>query len=302
MSNVPYLNVAGAMDRTVLWQPVFDATTGLPLEGATVMAYEGGTSLKARAVVGRESQWVALLNLGLGSIYTIKVSKRGYTAGAVDVYPGDFGGCWTPSGGCGLPPVGVPPKGRITAVLNSWTTWSGLDLYTWLPVVSSPGGVVGAGGSGHPSDLGPGDLSDFPYARWNRDGGFKDWLGLESISIAPHNATTPYYNLTTGDFYDFLATDYGTGDLNQNVFFRVWANGRIVPGSYMWKFAICDIDGADNIPGNGDDEVWWYAGYMQFNTFYSMDQCGQGNTGPGGVWPYSIHGGIQSIPERPTGK
>jgi hypothetical protein len=77
---------------------------------------------------------------------------------------------------------------------------------------------VGAGGSGHPQDQGPGELSAFPRARWNRDGGWSDWLGAESITIMPYPGfpTLPYYNLTPADRYDFFVTDYGSGYLNSD--------------------------------------------------------------------------------------
>jgi subtilisin family serine protease len=292
MTNVPYLDVAGVMGRTALWQPVSEAITGLPLAGATVMAYSG-TTLKDKAIVSADNHFAALINLPVSSSYSIKVNKAGYTSGAVDIYPGSPQNCWPGYGGCRLYTLSIPPKGRITAVLN-WARWYGgdLDLYTWLPNVSSPGGVVGAGGSGHPQDQGAGELSIFPRARWNRDGGAGDPLGAESITIMPYPGfpTLPYYNLTPADHYDFFVTDYGSGYLNvdpygnpQHVFFRLWANGQIVPGSFVEKSATCDTDGADNIPGNADDEVWWHVGYIQWSTFTPTDSCGPAGTP---FWPY----------------
>jgi subtilisin family serine protease len=283
MSNVPYLDVAGAMGRTALFQQVSEAITGLPLAGATVMAYSG-TTLKDRAIVSADNHFAALINLPASLSYSIKVNKAGYTSGAVDIYPGSPRSCWPGFGGCYLY-LSIPPKGRITAVLN----WAGgdyndLDLYTWLP--SANHGVVGAGASGHLLyDLGPGELSVDPFARWNRDGGAGDWLGAESITIMPKpgSLTIPYYNLTPDDRYDFFVTDYGSGYLNQDVFFRLWANGQIVPGSFVEKSATCDTDGADNTPGNADDEVWWHVGYIQWSTFTPTDSCGPAGTP---FWPY----------------
>jgi subtilisin family serine protease len=282
MTNVPYLDVAGAMRRTAFFQQVSEAITGLPLAGATVMAYSG-TTLKDRAIVSADNHFAALINLPVSLSYSIKVNKAGYTSGAVDIYPGSPQNCWPGFGGCYLY-LSIPPKGRITAVLN----WAGgdyndLDLYTWLPIAYA--GVVGAGGSGHPQDKGAGELSTFPFARRNYDGGWTDWLGAESITIMPKpgSLTIPYYNLTSADRYDFFVTDYGSGALNQDVFFRLWANGQIVPGSFVAKSATCDTDGADNTPGNTDDEVWWHVGYIQFSTFTKIDQCGPAGTP---FWPY----------------
>ena len=267
MSNVPYLDVAGAMDRTALWQPVSDAITGLPLEKAVVMAYAGAT-LKDSAIVSRENGWVSLINLPASLGYTIKVSKSGYTAGAVDVYPGLVWLAGPGYGGGDLPTLAIPPIGRITAVVN-WSDGD-LDLYTWLP--ASNKGVVGPGGSGSPDDRGPGLFSDFPRARWNRDGGYYDWLGAESVSIVPKPGapTTPYYNLAPGDFYAFFVTDYGLGDLNQDLTFYLWAGGKIVPNSFIMKSNSCNL---------GED--WWYAGRISGSTFTPVDDCGDSSN-----WPY----------------
>jgi subtilisin family serine protease len=280
MTNVPYLDVAGAMRRTAFFQPVSEAITGLPLAGATVMAYSG-TTLKDRAIVSADNRWVALINLPVSLSYSIKVNKAGYTSGAVDIYPGRTWSCWPGYGGCNLYTLSIPPKGRITAVLN-WARWYGgdLDLYTWLP--SANPGVVGAGFLVHPQNQGAGKLSAFPRARWNRDGGAGDPLGAESITIMPKpgSLTIPYYNLTPADRYDFFVTDYGSGDLNQPpdpfiggsqpVFFRLWANGQIVPNSFVVKSATCS-------PGQN----WWHVGYIQGSTFNAVNQCGTSAN-----WPY----------------
>jgi hypothetical protein len=120
MTNVPYLDVAGAMDRTAFWHMVSDAITGLPLAGATVMAYSG-TTLMDRAIVSQNNGWVALINLPASLSYSIKVNKAGYTSGAVDIYPGSPRSCWPGYKGCWYT-LSIPPKGRITAVLN-WLGW-----------------------------------------------------------------------------------------------------------------------------------------------------------------------------------
>jgi subtilisin family serine protease len=303
MSSAVYLDVADAMERFAWWQPVSDAVTGLPLAGATVSAYVGTNTTPAdRAIVSRDDAVASLLNLRSGTSYNIKVSKAGYTSGNVTI--GSTSSC-IPGYWCGASEgFAIPPIGRISAVA-SWFWWgSDLDLYTWLPNVSSPGGVVGSGYWNYAfnPDLnwaGEGELSDYPRARRNRDGGAGDWLGMESVSIVPRPGfpTMPYYNQTSGDYYDFLLTDYGSGDLNQPLVFRVWVGGKIV--GYVKKTVTCDTDGADDTPGNADDEVWWYAGWMNFGTFTASDTCGKAGAYPGGIWPYARLGGIQGIPGLP---
>ncbi len=176
--------------------------------------------------------------------------------------------------------------GRI-GVVAAWEWWGGLDLYIWLPNVSSPGGVVGAGYSGHSSDLGPGLLSDFPRACWNRDGGSGDRLSSESVSIVPRPGfpTMPYYNRTGNDYYDFLLADYGSGDPNQPITLRVWVGGKMI--GYVDKTDACD---------SGED--WWYAGWLEFGAFTPVDSCGSSVLRPyaGGS------GGIRGVPERPLTK
>jgi hypothetical protein len=99
----------------------------------------------------------------------------------------------------------------------SWSSTAGdVDLFAWLPYKAYPeypggfGAVVGSGLSGHSRDVGPGDLSGFPRARWNREGGWLDWLEIESISIAPRPGypAMPYYNQTSSDYYDFLVRSF----------------------------------------------------------------------------------------------
>ncbi len=292
MSNASYLNVAGAMERAGIAVAVSDAVTGLPLRNARVFAFDQATGKgKDVSVVSEDSRWTFLINLPAapgGQNYDIKVARRGYTTGAVwvgwiKVSPGYL---WSdPS-----LQLGVPPLGRITAVLN-WANWyTDLDLYVWLPT-SVPGGgaVVGPGGSGHPLDIGVGELSDFPRARWNRDGGWGDWLNLESMTIVPKpgKPDVPYYNDGPTDAYSFLVTDYGTGDLNQYAIVRIWAKGKIV--GVLETNAACT-----------GGEPWWYVGDIVLNTFIPVDQCGTGAAAPGGIWPYAETGGTGGIFGQPT--
>lgn len=275
MSSAAYLNVGGVMDRGLIWGRFNDAITGLPLEKANISATVG-TATKDKAVIGRDDPWVFLLNLPASSVYDVKINKAGYVTGTVTLASGVpvSPGQGTGTSDTGLR-VGVPPIGRITAVVNWWWENQDLDLYAWIPVYSAPGGVVGPWEGIHPLGTGPGTLRDFPRARWNRDGGAGDWHGIESITMVPKSGSTniPYYNLTADDYYNFLVTDYGSGALNggQRMVFRLWAGG--LPVGVVNTTVDCDTDGPDDIWGNADDEIWWYAGWMNFGVFTTINQC-----------------------------
>ncbi|MEJ5202878.1 MAG: S8 family serine peptidase, partial [Anaerolineales bacterium] len=279
MDNARYLNVAAAMGRGAIVAAVTDALTGLPLENAYVYARDYYTgALKDTAVVSRGNRIVYLLNLPEGW-YSIYVNKSGYTSGAAwvayqstaagDTYTGPW--LW----------LGVPPRGNITAVAN-WYDESDLDLFTWLPNVSSPGGVVGSSYSGHPQYQGMGDLSDFPRARWNRDGGWMDWMGMESISIAPRPGypTIPYYNQTSSDYYDFLMRDFGA--LSGYVILRIWTGGKV-------------IGATEANPACSGGDLWYWAGYLWFDKYEPVDWCGDS-----GVWPYANSYSPSGVLEKPT--
>jgi len=283
MEEARYLNVARAMGRSALRGALWDAASGMPLEKAYVYAY-AGRSLKDAATIGRDSPYFYLLNLPANQPLDIKINKRGYTSGTVYLISGMSieGGILAETA---FAFTGVPPKGNITPVL-SWSSTAGdVDLHAWLPYKEYPeypgglGAVVGSGFSGHSRDVDVGDLSGFPRARWNREGGRLDWLEIESISIAPRPGypTMPYYNQTSSDYYDFLVQSFSGGLQNSYMLFDLWSGGKIVGSVYKARPA-CPV-GAD----------WWHPGYMQFGTFTSVepvDQCGTGAPPPTGVWPY----------------
>lgn len=290
MDNARYLNVARAMDRGALLVMAVDATNGMPLQNAVVYAYDAVSKvLRDRAIVSRDNHRVFLINLpGQGAEYNIFLNKSGYTYGSVWIghayneagYMNTAGSLW----------VGVPRRTNITAVAN-WGKNANLDLYAWLPNLSSPGGVVGyRGNPGLGINEWEGDLSDYPRARWNREGGLRDGMGMESISIAPRPgyANMPYYNRTSGDTYHFLLRDVSGSGLNGYVILRIWVGGKIV--------------GVSEAPiACASGEPWWYAGYMQFAAYTNISQCGNGEPMPGGVWPYAVEHMVQGVPESPFG-
>ncbi|MEJ5201822.1 MAG: hypothetical protein WHV66_06265, partial [Anaerolineales bacterium] len=262
---------------------------GLPLQNAVVYAYDATSNvLRDRAIVSRDSHRVFLINLpGEGTDYNIFLNKSYYTYGSVFIghaynvagYANTAGSLW----------VGVPRRGKITAVAN-WGKNTDLDLYLWLPEASSPGGVVGYR---RKPDLGlnewEGDLSDYPRARWNREGGSRDWMGMESISIAPRPgySNIPYYNQAPGDTYHFLLRDVTGGGLNNYVILRLWANGKIIGVSEASPVACAG------------GEPWWYAGYMQLSTYTDVGLCGNGAPQPVGIWPYADEHVVQGVSEQP---
>jgi len=317
-SGAVYLNVAAAMDRGATFIYVYDAVTGVPLKGATVKAFTSASITPSTFTTLRDTSkleydwqdWADLLNIpatgpapAFAPLYVgLKVNKSGYTSGdqfinwdAVD--PGYYQwGPWFD--------VGIPPVGRITGVANWECCDEDLDLFTWTPPV--PGYVAGPydpGGAGIFFD--EGDLADLPFMRWNRDGGFGDFLGLESVSIKSVGVY-PYYSNSLGDYYDFVLTDYGSGLLASGyVAFRVWRGGVII--GFTETFGSCDTDGPNNIAGDIDDEIWWQPSYLDGSVYVSWDNCGTGEiydffTAPNGAWPYVTfrNGTTSSISDRPA--
>jgi hypothetical protein len=198
-----------------------------------------------------------------------------------------------------------------------WDDGVDLDLYTFLPV-STSGAVIGAGSSGHADDVGAGDLTLAGFGfktRWNRDGGGNsDPLGMESVTMLA-TALKPFYNLTATDRYDFFLTDYGDDLLNSTpIVVRLWRAGLPVSvgvapfpaAPYAYSLTdLCDIDGVDNVPGNGDDETWLHIGHIGAgpvaatagSTFILDDTCGP-STGTGGVWPYAVTNTISTASDK----
>ena len=311
MSNTRFLSVAAAMDRGAFELQVVDATTGLPLTGATLTAKNGITGkiiIKAK-MTSATTRYVDLINIPFQELapgeddedripHIIYVNRKGYTAGnqiiagGVLLSPGGY------SWGKGFQ-VGVPPKKNTTVVAN-WYSGYGydLDLYAWLP--ASANDVVGSTPPDHPS-WDPGSLLEHPYARWHRDGGNDggsgDYLGLESITLVNYpKSQYPYYLRTySNETYKFFLHDYAESweDLNNaEPIIRIWNNGKNQIAwynetsgeweyhAYWEKTSVC-----------AEGETWWKAATISRNGVYPVysqeDECGTGSTDPGGVWPYA---------------
>lgn len=325
MSNARILNVAAAMERGGLFAEVTDATTGLPLTGATVSAKnsETGKTLATARMTDMRDSSIELINIpALDSEdqnirFTLSVNMKGYTAG---YQPFSWG--WVHPGrvvGYSDFLVGVPPKSSTT-VVASWLSGGNLDLFAFLPA-GAPSGVVGSGESENDADVGPGNLRDFPRARWHRDGGNPEkweWddLGVEAITVANYPRSQYPYYLSQYPYgkYEFFLHDYNQGYDLENSYFpilRVWNNGKIVP---IWMEYIDEDDEENNyyylayyarktVTCN-DSESWLKMLTIERNgsspLYLGIDQkCGTGisvETDPEeGVWPYAGGNVINSV-------
>ncbi len=304
MSTARFLSVAAAMDRGAFELQVVDATTGLPLTGATVTAKHGvtGKIISKAKMTSTTTRYVDLINIPAQDldpeaeevVHLIYVNRKGYTVGNQIVTGGLIpvpGGYWWGKGF----QVGVPPKKGTTVVAN-WYSGYGydLDLYAWLPATRNT--VVGSTPPEHPTWT-PGTLLEYPYARWHRDGGGGDYLGLEAITLVNYpKSQYPYYlGLYSNETYQFFLHDYDESwdDLNNaEPIIRIWNNGKNkitwyneTSGeweyhAYWEKTSVC-----------AEDETWWKAATISRNgsspVYSQEDECGTGSTDPGGVWPYA---------------
>lgn len=289
MGGSVFLNVSAAMDRARIVGTTYDSVTGLPLRGADMLAKSTSSGAKGKAYL--DSDWTArweIINLPAGETYNVAVSKGGYAKNQVvgqviPPFPLPGGWSWTSDE---IWAVGVPPQRNDIQVVMDWT-WYGtgddLDMFLWLPL-GSPSGIVGSGGLefwyGHPNDLGPGTLLAYPYARWNRDGGWSDWYSSETITIKA--GKTPYYNGT----YEVAVFDYGAGILGwDEPTIRVWQKGKI-----RLQYTMGEVGGA--LCALGDD--WWHVLIINGTNIIPTDVCGST-----GLLPYVEAGSVQTIPGQP---
>jgi subtilisin family serine protease len=228
MNGKHLVDVAALLDRGTMFGQVYDSSTGLPLVGAQIQAYQG-TVLRGTAVIAPYVNKASpgeldparvymqfdprtdIINLPVGTGYTPKVNMTGYTAspqlafqhgGGNEVIGGSLN--WTGR-------TGVPPKSTsIDAVVGWWVflytnqpSSINLDMNVWLPSTPNPldAGqpakfIVGPEGNafgfleGDPT----GTLTGFPFARWFRDGGNPDFgngLRIEDTRILSRLAHAP---------------------------------------------------------------------------------------------------------------
>lgn len=322
------VNAATALGRGRVIGRLVDATTGLGLTGAAAQL-----SAKGRAVgFGGSIDTVGLsyfhiVNVpwndpGTGAAvsppYSLRISKKGYTAGFRTVEDPATGGGVT----LGLSPVevagpfeieklatkvGVPPMSTNYTFVTDWgttDTTTELDTYLWLPPLSGPSGAgCSLGFDPISGDCGPagqtGTLLAYPFARWFRDGGVTDGLGTESTGIRSPLLSTKAgggdYVYAVNDFAFGDGTGFGVPDANPVV--RLWRRGIIratVRFSDRTPVGTC-------IPDGGATPCdWWNVGTLTGGgLFTAVNALGDRST----VIPYSAPGGhtsARSRAKRPT--
>jgi subtilisin family serine protease len=240
------VNVAALLDRGAMQADAYDASTGNPLNGAAILAYQG-TTPRGNAVIKPNidnypyrvpprvymyfQNYTDVLNLPVGSGYHAEINKAGYTTGRQLAFR-HARNSWIGAGYfTWFGRTGVPPKTANFETVLGWWWWGGLynnnpgksnlDLDIWLPSAPNPLDpgqpapfIVGAEGNsfgfleGDPS----GAMTAFPFGRLKRDGGSWDVL-IENTTISSRKAhgtlaTNPALPYYPGS-YTIKVTDYG---------------------------------------------------------------------------------------------
>jgi hypothetical protein len=225
------------------------------------------------------SLWVNVPWNTPASKYKLRFSKTGYTAGPQDVDVPPQGGVFASpfDFGVNINRVSVPPNSSNYTFVTDWSplayfTDTDLDQYLFLP-------------EPYPCSVGPADLgaSDcgvagpvgslfmFPFARWFRDGGGLDPIGLEATSVKSLAPTTPT------NLYRFRVNTYN-GDGTE--FFSFYSH----PVVRLWRMgsvkATVRVDNAFVDPGcvsegGGNACPWWDVGTLSnAGVFTAINQVG----------------------------
>lgn len=255
MSGSRYLNVAAAMNRGAVSVEAVDATTGLPLSGASMRATVGTTAKDTSLIVGTTTRFTDLLNLPAGQVIKLQVYKSGYTYGyQTYIYLGLGPGTFYSNDPWLLAPV--PPNKDFNVVAN-WDWGYDIDLRVYTPY-SNPGQIVYASN--------PGTLLAAPYARWFREGAFSsgDSMPVEAVRIKKNPSYAyPYYP----GFYDYILYSWNGGNAmnDANPIIRVWYGGVI-------KQTI-----ADPYCSSDSYRTWWAGWLYKYGSstqYYDYDSCG----------------------------
>lgn len=235
MTGKVQVNIAKLMERGALIAGVYDASTGTPLKGAVISAYQGNVSRGSATIATTAT--TDIINLPVtGGSYTLKVNKSNYTTGTVSAFQHEAAmpitaGTWTT-----FADTAVPPKSVNFTIVLVWKVWQpaggktidplrglDLDMDVWLPNTPNSTGVVqpstfivGNQSDDYNTNVGSpyGAMSSFPYARLVREGGYIDDVKVETMAIrnrfvanapATVNVALPFYP----DTYSVYVTDYG---------------------------------------------------------------------------------------------
>jgi subtilisin family serine protease len=337
------VDVASLLERGAASAASYDAVTGLPLNGAQILAVKNGltvgsalitpftwkadpTEVDPTRIYSYFTAWTDILNLPAGGWYQYKVNKAGYTAAPTVAYMPGWSfwaseGRWNWGGRSAIP----PKNGNFTSVLYYETAWRDdfvvhspsfnepwdLDLYLWLPITNPF--VVGLGGSGM------GTMLASPFANLRREGGWSDWLQVETIVFKNRtgpglvaNAGAPMY---TG-MYAVGATDWGQTIDHDNdgcgdnygygfnpAYTCVGTQGIPLLGSYYIPYMTIWKDGVikkfvDSTEGNGynlwgantyGNQHWWSPVQITTTTPASLPSYNAVNSfsNTGSIFPYA---------------
>jgi subtilisin family serine protease len=226
MTGKRMVNVAALLDRGAVFASAYDAVTGLPLNGAQILAVKSGLTVGSGIIAPVVTMGVStftattdIINLPAGPGYQAKIFKAGYTAVVQNAFQHGwlynvFAGYWSDAG-----TAAVPPKVGNFATVLQWDTvnrgdfpvhqaslhnfWD-LDLNLWVPPANPF--VVGVEGDGI------GTMLSNPFANLRREGGFTDPLQVETIVFKNRtgpgvvaNAGAPFYL----GAYTPMVTDWG---------------------------------------------------------------------------------------------
>ena len=256
MSGVTTVNVAAALERGGAFGFAYDATTLLPLTGATIQLYKGTAMLGAGKIesvayttngnpniyfptytdiINLYSPWGCNKWAGTCTALTPKINKPGYTNGAQEAFmvAGDFPqaiiepGMWMYFGD-----ANVPQKSGNFSIVAAWLNgYDDMNLVLSLPGLPKPAELadgqpawfsVGKYWGYVPSaaDYLEGDstgtLSAFPFARWVVDYESGDWDAISDTIVVRSRPGKPTLPYYTG-YYDVILTDYSQyNDNNHN--------------------------------------------------------------------------------------
>ncbi len=254
MDGVTTVNVAAALERGAAFGYAYDATTLLPLTGATIQLYKGTAMLGAgtiyRIPYGSSGDsifpaWTEIINLyspwgcnpweGTCTELTPKINKSGYTNGPQEAFmiAGDFPKVIIYPGYYNyIGDANVPQKSGNFSIVAAWLDGGhDMNLVLKLPFIPKPvefedgqpaefmvGKYYGfvPGEANYLEGDSTGTLSVFPFARWMTDYEGGSWNAISDTIVVRSRPGKPTLPYYTGSYFVHL-TDYGQyNDNNDN--------------------------------------------------------------------------------------